>query len=954
MRHAPLAAALALLATLACDPAAAPPPRSLPRPIASAPSSPSGPADEPMPLDTRVTMGKLENGLTYYVLPHKKPERRAQIWLAVNAGSVLEDDDQRGLAHFVEHMGFNGTKRFPKQALVDVLEKSGIAFGADLNAYTSFDETVYTLTVPTDKPELVGQAISVLRDWAGDMTFDPTEVEKERGVVLEEWRLGRGAGARLFDKEAPVVFHGSKYAERLTIGKPEIIKGAPPGTLVRFYKDWYRPDLMAVIAVGDFAPAEVLAKIKQEFGSLASPKTLRPRAAVPVPAHDGPLFTIETDPEETTSRVSIMTKMPHRPMASVKDERRAIAERLYNAMLSARLDEVRRRPNAPFLFAGSFSGGFVRTADAFTQVATFKEGGVEAAYAALAEEMLRVERHGFTASELDRAKRDVLRAYERSVKERDTSDGKQLAREIVRNFLTDEAMPGPEAELAYATRLMPTIALAELNQLGKALGAGSRVVAVTGPATMTKPTEAQLAATMKAVAAREITAYDDAPPSVPLMAGAPTPGRVTQTRALAEVGVTEWTLANGVRVVVKPTDFKSDEVRLVGFAPGGTSLASDADYDSVKFADALAREGGLGPYDAPQLRKALAGKVASATAQIGELEASVSGSATPSDLETMLQMVHLRFGAPRRDDVAIAAWREQESERARNRRLSPERVFAEDLGLFATQNHKRRQPTTPEVIAKIDVGKALAFYKDRFADASGFTFVLVGTLDLERTKGLVEAYLGSLPAAKRKETWRDVGVQSPKGIAKKSVAAGSEPKARVSLTFHGKETWSRDTENDMRMLGAVLRMRLREILREDMGGVYGVGAGGAIARRPRPEYTFNVGFGCAPENVEKLEKAAWDEIKAIQTGGIGADYIAKVKELRRREHETALRENGFWLGELARAYTYGDDPKGILDFDAYVEKISSDRVRAAAKKYLGAEYVLGELRPATAPTTAKP
>jgi len=932
----------------ACGPAAAPPPKPVTQTFTPPPKPANdGISDAPMALDARVKKGKLENGLTYYVLPHKKPEHRAQIWLAVNTGSVLEDDDQRGLAHFVEHMGFNGTKRFPKQTLVDFLEKSGVAFGADLNASTSFDETLYTLTVPTDKPELLGKAISVLRDWSGDVTFESAEVEKERGVVMEEWRLGRGAGTRLFDKQAPVLFKGSKYAERLPIGKPEIIKGASRDTLYRFYKDWYRPDLMAVIAVGDFGTADVEAKIKEEFASLPAATKPRPRPAVPMPAHADELFTIESDPEAPSSAVSIVTKIPHRPMISQRDERRAIAEQLYNQMLNARFDEIRRRPNAPFLGAGSRSGGMVRTTDSFTQTALAKEGMSQEAYAALLEELLRVERHGFTAGELERAKSDVLRAFDHEVKERDQEDGRQFAREITRNFLQDEAMPGPEAELAHAKALLPTIKVEELNLLGKALGNGSRVVGVTLPASSPKPTEAALRGITKTVAAREIAAWNDGGPTVPLMAQMPTPGPVVATKALTEIGATEWTLKNGVRVVVKPTTFKTDEVRVAGIAPGGTSLASDADFDSVKFADSLAAQGGVGTFDASSLRKALAGKVAFAGAQIDELEESIFGSGSPSDLDTLFQLVHLRITAPRRDDTAIAAWKEQEVEKAKTRRSSPESAFNEDLEVFSTQNHKRRQPTTPEMIQKIDVDKAFAFYKQRFADASGFTFVIVGNIDLERAKTLSETYLGSLPSSNKKQAWKDPNVQKPKGIAKKAVAQGSEPKARVSLSFHGSETWSKATENDMRMLSEVLQMRLREVLREDLGGVYGVGAHGSVARRPKKEYAFTVGFGCAPENVEKLEKATFDEIKAVQIGGIGADYIEKIKALRKRDHEVSMKDNGYWFGELVRAYRYGDDPKQIgADFDAQVEKVSSDRVKAAAKKYLGTEYILGELRPA--------
>jgi zinc protease len=948
---------LALLITApgcgSSPPAPAAPDRAAPA-ASTTVTSPLGDDDKPLPIDSRVKKGKLENGLTYYILPHTKPEKRAQIWLAVNAGSVLEDDDQRGLAHFVEHMSFNGTRRFPKQALVDFVEKSGVRFGADLNAYTSFDETVYTLQVPTDKPEVVGKAMNVLRDWADGVTFDPEEVEKERGVVLEEWRLGRGASMRLFDKTAPVVFHGSKYAERLPIGKPDIIKNAPRDALVRFYHDWYRPDLMAVVAVGDFTTADIEGRIKAEFGSLAAPKSPRPRTVAKVPPHDKPLVTIESDPEMPRTSVSIMSKLPHRPEKTARDYRRAVEERLFNSMLNARLDELRRQPDAPFLSASSNSSAFVRDADVFQQSAQVREDGVLQGFGALLEEVLRVERHGFTKTELDRAKSQVLRQYQQGVKERDKRDGRVYAAEIVRNFLTEETMPGLETELALVEKFLPTYSLGELNQVGKTLGAGSRVISVTGPAQMAKVSPEALVATTKSVEGRDIKPYEDGDPNAKLMAQAPSGGPVVKTETVPEIGVTVWTLKNGVRVVLKPTNFSNDEVKMSAFSPGGTSLAKDADWDSSKFSDTVVTQGGLGPFDVVKLRKSLAGKIASVSTRIGELDEGVFGQAAPSDLETLFQMVYLSFTAPRRDDAAFSAWRSREVETVKNRRLSPEATFAEDLVAFSTQNHLRRRPTTPESLQKIDWDKAMAFYKDRFADAGDFTFVFVGNIDLDKMKPLVETYLGSLPTKGRKETWRDVKVTFPEGAVTKTVTKGTEPKSSVNLTFHGTEKWSRDTENDMRMLGEVLGMRLREILREDMGGVYGVRSSGSISRRPKPEYTFTVSFGCAPENVDKLLKAVFDEIKAVQDKGVGDDYIAKIKEQRKRSHETNLKDNAFWGRELERAYTYGDDPKLIPDITPMIEKVSSERVRAAAKKYLqNKQYVLGVLKPETAaPVTA--
>jgi zinc protease len=938
-----LAVLLATTAGACGSPPAATPPVA---PAALAASNAIEEQDKPLPLDKRITKGKLDNGLTYYILPHQKPEHRAQIWLAVNTGSILEDEDQRGLAHFVEHMSFNGTKRFPKQALVDFIEKSGVRFGADLNAYTSFDETVYMLQVPTDKPELVSKSFNVLRDWADGVSFEPEEVEKERGVVLEEWRLGRGASMRLFDKTAPIVFHGSRYPERLPIGKPEIIKGAPRDTLVRFYKDWYRPDLMAVIAVGDFSAADIENRIKSEFGSIPAPKTPRPRGLQKMPAHDKPLFAIETDPELPTTSVTMMSKLPHRPEKSARDYRRTVAERLYSTMLNARLDEIRRQPNAPFLSARSASGMLVRSADAFTQTAQVKEDGVQQGFGALLEEVLRVERHGFTAGELDRAKSQLLRQYQQTVKEYDKQDARGFAQEAVRNFLQEEMMSGPEAELALVEKFLPTYTVDALNKLGKTLGAGSRVVTVTGPPAMTKPTPEAMLALTKSVEGRDIKPYDDGDPSAPLMAQKPTPGSIAKTTSLSEIGVTEWTLKNGVRVIVKPTTFRNDEVRFSAFSPGGHSLAKDADFESARFADTVVSQGGLGSFDAVKLRKSLMGKIAVVGSRIGELDEGLSGQAAPSDLETMFQLIHLSFTAPRRDENAFASWRTREIESVKNRRLSPENVFFEDLLAFQTSNHPRLRPPTAESVQKIDLDKALTVYKDRFADAGDFTFVFVGNIDPDRLKPLVETYLGSLPTKGRKETWRDVNVSWPNGVATKTITKGSEPKASVMLTFHGAEKWSRDAENDMRMLTEVLGMRLREILREDMGGVYGVGVSGNLRRRPKQEFTLNVRFGCAPENVDKLQKAVFDEVKAIQEKGIGEDYIAKVKELRRRSHETNLKDNAFWLRELERAYTYGDDPKQIPDITAMTDKVTSDHVRAAAKKYVTTkQYVVGVLKP---------
>jgi zinc protease len=926
--------------------------------VASASASSAGtPSKEPdLPLDARVKRGQLANGLTYYVLPHRKPEKRAQLWLAVNAGSILEDDDQQGLAHFLEHMGFNGTRRFPKQDIVNLVEKAGMKFGPHLNAYTSFDETVYMLQVPTDSNEMVDKALQVLRDWASDVTMDPAEVDKERGVVLEEWRLGRGAGMRLFEKQAPVTWKGSKYARRLPIGKPDVIKGAPRDTLARFYKDWYRPDLMAVIAVGDFVPAEMEKKISAEFGNLPAPSQPRPRTLAEMPKHAETLVSVETDPEMPTTSVSILNKLPARPKRSPSDYRRMLAEQIYHIMLNGRLDEIRRKPDAPFVGAGSGTAPLVRSADVFRLSAFAKEGQVERATSALLEELLRVERHGFAQTELERAKKRIQRGARQAVLERDKREASQFASEIVRHFLEGETMPGPEAELALTEKLLPTFTAAELSALARDwVGNGSRVVAITGPDRMKKLSNDEVQAIVQAVDKREVKPYDDALSTAPLLAQAPTAGKIVATREIAEVGVTEWKLSNGAKVVVKPTTFKNDEVRLTGFSPGGHSLVKDADYDSARFAGNILQEGGLGPLDAVSLRKALNDKIVSMASWVGELEEQVRASSSPEDLQTMFELVHLAFTGPRKDEAAFKSWQQRESERVRNRRMSPEAVFQEDMGLFLSRNHRRRQPTTPEVLEKVRLDRALATYQDRFREAGDFTFVIVGNVEVAKVQPLVETYLASLPTVGRKEKWRDIGVQWPRGGQTKTVLKGTEPKGRVVMAFHGPERWSQESQHDLDILGEVLSIRLREQLREELGGVYGVGAGGFIARRPRQEYTFSVGFGCAPDNIDTLKKKVLDEVAALQKDGIGADYLDKVKQGARRSHEINLKENGYWERELEDAYRYGEDPKRILDIEAYLARITSERVQASARRYLKTSAVVqGILKPETTPAASGP
>tara|TARA_R110002096_G_scaffold361075_3_gene554150 strand:+ start:44846 stop:47713 length:2868 start_codon:yes stop_codon:yes gene_type:complete len=898
--------------------------------------------EAPLPIDPDIRVGTLENGLTYYIKQHHKPEQRASLRLVVNAGSVLEDEDQRGLAHFLEHMAFNGTKRFEKMAIVNYLESIGMSFGADVNAYTSFDETVYMLQVPTDSKETLTKGLDILHEWSHAISLDPVEVEKERGVVIEEWRLGRGAGERIFDKQFPLIFQGSKYAERLPIGQKEILETAPVAALQRFYEEWYRPDLMAVVAVGDFDPDEMEAMIKERFSTLKNPAgEARERTAIAVPTHAETLVSIETDPEMTRTSVQIINKMPHRPEVTKGDYRRHIAESLYHGMLNERFREIGQTPQSPFMFAASSTGGWARSTDQFSLWSMAKQGRVQDVIDVMVTEVERVNQHGFTAPELERAKADVLRSFERSVLEHEKTDSSQFASEIIRNFLEQEMMPGAAHELRIVQEALPTYTLDELNHMAREwTSKENRVVLVSGPAKAKMPNQEAVLAHVNAAAGKTIEPYKDVVVDGPLMDAKPTAGTITKTETVDAIGVTVWTLSNGARVVIKPTEFKNDSISMSGFSPGGHSLVSDADYSSARFASAIVADGGVGKHSKLALTKLLAGKVASVRVGIGELEESVNGRAAPADLETMLQLMHLRFTAPRKDINDFAAWKANQQEWVRNRKLNPESVFFDEVSAVSASNHKRYLPPTLEMLETVSQDKAFEIYKERFADAGDFTFIFVGNIDEAKFRPLIETYVASLPATGQGEKWKDIGVKRPKGVKKIRTKGGTEPKSFVFLTMHGDQKWSWEHEDDLDMLGEVLRIRLREVLREDMGGVYGVFSGGGLSRRPKQQYGFRIGFGCAPANADALRKAVFEVVAEVKKKGASEDIITKIKEKRRRSYETDSKENYWWSRGLQEHYRYGTDPTKLLEIDAVVERVSSKRIQAAAKKFLNTKKMI--------------
>ena len=896
-----------------------------------------------MPTDPRLIEGQLDNGLKYFIKENGKPENRAELRLVINAGSIMEDDDQLGLAHLLEHMAFNGSKDFPKQELVNYLESIGMRFGPDLNAYTSFDETVYMLQVPTDSVNQLNTAFKILENWAHKVTLDGEEIDKERGVVLEEWRLGQGARQRIQDKQLPILFKGSHYGDRLPIGSMDVIQNCSHETIRRFYKDWYRPDLMAVVAVGDFDPVEIEAKIKKLFGTIPKREETRERTTYDVPGNKEVLYAIASDPEATSSSVSVLFKHPSRVDRTAGEYRENIVERIYHEMLNARFSEISQKADAPFLYAYSAKWGWARTSEMVALGTGVVDGGIPQGLEAALIEGERVRRHGFTATEMERAKKSVLRSMEKLYQERDKQESRGYASELIRHFLEEEAVSGIEYEFQLYSETVPGITLAEVNALAqKFITDENRVVMASSPEKegLPIPTEAELAAVMASISSLTIEPYVDQVSTEPLIAQLPTPGTIADKKHYDDIDTYELRLSNGVRVVLKSTEFKNDEILFQAYSPGGYSLINDEDLITGKMADKLMDYSGLGNFSLNDLQKLMAGKEVATTPYINALYEGLRGSASPNDLEMLFQMIYLQFTGSRQDEEAVGALLTQFRTQLENKSLSPESAYRDTLSVTLNGHHPRRKPLSAADLDLIDLDRAQELYDDRFADAGDFTFLFVGNFDHQTIVPLILQYIGSLPATGRNETWIDEKVSTPSGFIIKEVKRGVEPKSSTRITFPGKFDYSRQNRFDMYSMMKVLNIRLREVLREDMGGVYGVGVWSSMSKEPVGEYSLNIRFGCAPDRVQELTDAVMVEVKKIMTEPPDQANVDKVKEAQRREREINIQKNSYWLNSLAVYYREGRELSDFMKFNELVEGFSAEDAQAAAAKYFNLDNMI--------------
>lgn len=899
--------------------------------------------------DPKVKLGKLKNGITYYIRANKKPEKRAELRLVVNAGSILERDDEQGLAHFLEHMAFNGTTHFPGQQLINYLESIGMRVGPEVNAYTGFDQTVYMLELPTDNMQDLDKALTIIADWANGIILEDKDIDKERGIIFEEWRSGRGASARIRDQQYPVIFQGSLYGKRLPMGKMDVIKSSPHQKLRDFYKRWYRPDLMAVMAVGDFDKNIIEEKIRQHLENIPVTPDPTRREAARVPDHKETLFALATDPEATGTNVSIIFKRDPENVVTVSDFREKLVEHLYSMLINQRLYEVTKQPQPPFLHGYCSKSRFVREKDCYIVGAAVKDNGILPGLEALMTEIARVRKYGFAQSELERQKKELLRSLEQTCQEQNKTESSDFISQLVSNFVHGDPIASADHKLDIAREYLPGITLNELNQLpGKFITESNRVITVSAPkkANITLPTQGEFLKILAEVKNETVTPYDDKVPNQPLLRQNPKSGRVTDEKTIKSIGVTEWTLSNGVRVVLKPTDFQNSEILLGSFSPGGNSLADQPDYPSALFATSVISESGLNTFSKIELEKLLAGKLVNVSPWIGELDEGLSGQCSPQDMETMFQLVYLYFTAPRTDNAAFDSLRNRLSEILKNRNTSPETAFRDELQLTLGQNHYRSQPLTEEFLKKVDMLRAFSIYRDRFADAGDFTFVLVGNFDIQNIRPLIEQYLGGLPVGGRIESWKDTGVRHPRGIVKKQVTRGLEPKSLVQICFIGPFEWTQPNRYHLKSLADLFRIKMRECLRVDKGECYGVGISSSYSRHPIPEYMFNISFACAPEKVDEITQLIFEQISLLKTAPTDADYVSKIKEMQLRQMETEMKENNFWLDTLTWYYNFKENPEDILKYKGRIQALSTQDLQNAARKYLDNEnYVRVALYP---------
>lgn len=913
---------------------------------------------DPLPVNPLLKVGKLDNGLTYYIQQNSKPEKRVELRLVVKAGSILEDDDQQGLAHFTEHMAFNGSRHFKKHELISYLQSIGIKFGADLNAYTSFDETVYILPIPIEtaparsKKSNLETGMLVLEDWAHGLTMKDADIDAERKIILEEARLGKGASDRMNKQLYPALFNGSRYAQRLPIGTEDIIRHFKHNALRRFYADWYRPDLMAVYVVGDIEPAVAEKMIKAHFAQLKNPVPERPRDYAKIPTRTKSAGLVITDKEAINNLVMIRYPIqPGKEDVTLGDYRVSLIKNLSAEMLNQRLQELTQQATPPFLAGSTGMETLARGYESYSAFAYIGRAGIEPAIDALTHENERARQFGFSQAELDRSKKALQRIVESQYNERDKSESSSFVSEYTRNFLTGETIPGITNEYDYVIKFLPGITLEEVNQYAQKNipDNAAKLVVYMGSDKEgeTIPTGTQLLAWASTAEKTKVLANDDKALPASLMTQAPKAGSIVSETENKRLGLTELTLSNGIKVILKLTDFKSDQVLLSATRFGGQSLFSDADKFNARYAVPVEYSMGLATFTPTDLQKVLSGKAITLQANLGNYTEGLSGSASSADVESLFQSIYLRFAPPRQDADLFTAFISRMEDLSKNSLARPESVFSNALSTTLYNDHPRLTLTPkPEDFSHVDIERTAAIYIDRLTSAKGLTFILVGSFQPDQIKPLIATYLASLPTTDIPLNYHDLNILPVTGVVKKKVYSGTEPKSQVAIIFTGPAQYSKEESMRFYALIEIMNIRLIDVLREKLTLIYGGGMGGEIDRIPYQNYRLSAIFPCGPDNVDQVVAAAFAEFEKIKQQGPTLEELNKVKLNWITNQKIAMRTNEQWLSYLQDATLFNTNPADILTLEQRTKALTLDDIKQAANRYLNSEnYVQVVLYP---------
>lgn len=890
-----------------------------------------------IPTDPNVKIGVLPNGLKYYIRYNQKPENKVELRLAVNAGSVLEDDDQQGLAHFMEHMNFNGLKNFPENELVQYLRSIGVEFGNDLNAYTSFDETIYILPVPADKPGKLDSAFMILADWSGGALLTSQDIDKERGVILAESRLGKGADDRMMKKWFPALFNGSKYGQRLPIGIDSILEKFDYSKIRQFHEDWYRPSLQAVMVVGDMPVDKAEKMIIEKFSGYKNPSKLRERPAYfEVKPYKESKAMVVSDPEAEATYISILgDSHQDKPRTTKADYYKMLRENLCNSMLNTRFNELRVAANPPFIYAYGYTGGFVRGYENFFLAAMCGSEQIKEATVALVRETMKVKKFGYTQAELDRAKASMLSSYEKKYNERDKMESAALVNPLISNFLVGEAMPGIEWEYDFVKNNIDKITLDQLKEIIQKMDLDTKYFAyITAKTQPNLPDDKTFKTWIDSALLIPVEAYKENALASSLLEKEPVPGKIIKTEKNEKLGTTTFTLSNNTTVCIKPTDFKNDEILLEASRIGGFSIYEGPDYQSAQFSNNVIEDMGYGAFSSPDLRKFLAGKVVSVSTVVDDYFDKVQANSSAKDIETMFRLIYLKCTSPRFDQDAFNSWVSRSKQEVESMKGSPMYLFMDTTfnTLYQGNPHAHMIFNSSDY-DKVNPANAIKFYNQRLGNASGMYYTIVGTFTEEQIKPLIEKYIGGLPSGAINTNLKDLGLFPIEGKQSFTLRKGSEPQGMLMHYFTGKFPFNPDDNFYLGQLNEVINNKVIDEIREKMGAIYGGGVGGSIEKFPREEFTVQSYFPCSPDNINAIDTAFMHIIENVKKEGyITDDDVKKVREPALEHNKVSLKENKYWLSYLQRAHNYGIDPERILGREKMLKDLTKEQLSAIARK----------------------